>query len=147
MVKKYCQLFSLFLLQYLNYCEQFSLDRQGDFFYDWQRAMTNMKRDLAANNSTERQKIVEDLKAGIASGRFKPGQRLVEIHLSNVLGVTRGKIREALRKLEQDGFVEIIPNVGARVAEFSQKDIEHIYDLMSVVEGLAVRVDHSLFDG
>jgi len=102
--------------------------------------MTNMKRDLAANNSTERQKIVEDLKAGIASGRFKPGQRLVEIHLSNILGVTRGKIREALRKLEQDGFVEIIPNVGARVAEFSQKDIEHIYDLMSVVEGLAVRV-------
>jgi DNA-binding GntR family transcriptional regulator len=102
--------------------------------------MTNMKRDLAANHSPERQKIVEDLKAGIASGKFKPGQRLVEIHLSNVLGVTRGKIREALRKLEQDGFVQIIPNVGARVAEFSQKDIEHIYDLMSVVEGLAVRV-------
>jgi DNA-binding GntR family transcriptional regulator len=99
-----------------------------------------MKRDLEANHSPERQKIVEDLKAGIASGKFKPGQRLVEIHLSNVLGVTRGKIREALRKLEQDGFVQIIPNVGARVAEFSQKDIEHIYDLMSVVEGLAVRV-------
>jgi DNA-binding GntR family transcriptional regulator len=102
--------------------------------------MMNMKRDLTATNSTERQKIVEDLKTEIASGRFKPGQRLVEIHLSNVLGVTRSKIREALRKLEQDGFVEIIPNVGARVAEFSQKDIEHIYDLMSVVEGLAVRV-------
>jgi len=108
--------------------------------YDWQRATTHMKRDRTANNSAERQKIVEDLKARIASGTFKPGQRLVEIHLSNVLGVTRGKIREALRKLEQDGFVEIIPNVGARVAEFSQKDIEHIYDLMSVVEGLAVRV-------
>ncbi len=102
--------------------------------------MPHMKRDMTANNSAERQKIVEDLKAGIASGTFKPGQRLVEIHLSNVLGVTRGKVREALRKLEQDGFVEIIPNVGARVAEFSQKDIEHIYDLMSVVEGLAVRV-------
>jgi len=99
-----------------------------------------MKKDLEGNHSPERQKIMEDLKAGIASGKFKPGQRLVEIHLSNVLGVTRGKIREALRKLEQDGFVQIIPNVGARVAEFSQKDIEHIYDLMSVVEGLAVRV-------
>lgn len=102
--------------------------------------MTPMKRNPAKNNSTERHKIVEDLKAGIASGRFKPGQRLVEAHLSNVFGVTRSKIREALRKLEQDGFVQIIPNVGARVAEFSQKDIEHIYDLMSVVEGLAVRV-------
>jgi DNA-binding GntR family transcriptional regulator len=57
-----------------------------------------------------------------------------------VLGVTRSKVREALKKLEQDGFVKIIPNVGAAVAEFSQKDIEHIYDLMSVLEGLAVRV-------
>lgn len=99
-----------------------------------------MKRDMAANNSAERQKIVEELKAGIASGTFKPGQRLVELHLSKVFGATRSKIREALRKLEQDGFVKIIPNVGARVAEFSQKDIEHIYDLMSVLEGLAVRV-------
>ena len=99
-----------------------------------------MKRDIPIKNSVERQKIVENLKAEIASGAFKPGQRLVEIHLSNILGVTRGKIREALRQLEQDGFVEIIPNVGARVAEFSQKDIEHIYDLMSVLEGLAVRV-------
>lgn len=99
-----------------------------------------MKRDMAANNSAERQKIVEELKAGIASGTLKPGQRLVELHLSKVFGATRSKIREALRKLEQDGFVKIIPNVGARVAEFSQKDIEHIYDLMSVLEGLAVRV-------
>ena len=95
---------------------------------------------MALDNSTERQKIVEDLKAGIASGTLKPGQRLVEVHLSKVFGVTRSKIREALKKLEQDGFVKIIPNVGARVAEFSQKDIEHIYDLMSVLEGLAVRV-------
>lgn len=102
--------------------------------------MTEIKRDMAANNSAERQKIVEELKAGIASGTLKPGQRLVELHLSKVFGATRSKIREALRKLEQDGFVKIIPNVGARVAEFSQKDIEHIYDLMSVLEGLAVRV-------
>jgi DNA-binding GntR family transcriptional regulator len=108
--------------------------------YDVLLEMTEMKRDRAANNSTERQKIVEELKAGIASGTFKPGQRLVELHLSKVFGATRSKIREALRKLEQDGFVKIIPNVGARVAEFSQKDIEHIYDLMSVLEGLAVRV-------
>jgi DNA-binding GntR family transcriptional regulator len=45
-----------------------------------------------------------------------------------------------LRKLEQDGFAKIIPNVGAFVLELSQKDIEHIYDLINVLEGLAVRV-------
>jgi DNA-binding GntR family transcriptional regulator len=108
--------------------------------YDLLREMTEMKRDMAVSNSAERQKIVEELKAGIASGTLKPGQRLVEVHLSKVFGVTRSKIREALKKLEQDGFVRIIPNVGARVAEFSQRDIEHFYDLMSVLEGLAVRV-------
>ena len=99
-----------------------------------------MKKKKATGNSEQRQKIAEDLKAGIARGTFKPGQRLVEIHLSKVFGVTRSKVREALRKLEQDGFVKIIPNVGAMVAEFSLRDIEHLYDLMSVLEGLAVRV-------
>lgn len=108
--------------------------------YDSCRTVAEMTKPMALDNSKERQKIVEDLKAGIASGTFKPGQRLIEIHLSEVFGVTRSKIREALKKLEQDGFVKIIPNVGARVVEFSQKDIEHIYDLMSVLEGLAVRV-------
>jgi DNA-binding GntR family transcriptional regulator len=99
-----------------------------------------MTEPMALDNSKERQKIVEDLKAGIASGTLKPAERLVEVHLSKVFGVTRSKIREALKKLEQDGFVTIIPNVGASVAEFSQRDIEHFYDLMSVLEGLAVRV-------
>ena len=99
-----------------------------------------MTHAMAIDNSKDRHKIVEDLKTGIASGKLKPGERLVEVHLSKVLGVTRSKIREALKKLEQDGFVRIIPNVGARVAEFSQRDIEHFYDLMSVLEGLAVRV-------
>lgn len=99
-----------------------------------------MTRATAIDHSKDRHKIVEDLKTGIASGKLKPGERLVEVHLSKIFGVTRSKIREALKKLEQDGFVKIIPNVGARVAEFSQRDIEHFYDLMSVLEGLAVRV-------
>jgi DNA-binding GntR family transcriptional regulator len=108
--------------------------------YDSCRTIAEMTEPMALDNSKERQKIVEDLKAGIASGTLKPAERLVEVHLSKVFGVTRSKIREALKKLEQDGFVRIIPNVGASVAEFSQRDIEHFYDLMSVLEGLAVRV-------
>jgi len=99
-----------------------------------------MKRHITANNSIEYQKIMENLRARISSGTFKPGQRLVETHLAEIFGTTRGKVREALRKLEQDGFVKIIPNVGAVVAEFSQKDIAHLYDLLGVLEGLAVRV-------
>ncbi len=108
--------------------------------YDSICGRTAMKTKIPVNNGTEHLKIVEDLRTRIASGKLKPGERLVEAHFSEDFGVTRSKIREALKKLEQNGFVTIIPNVGARVAEFSQKDIEHIYDLMSVLEGLAVRV-------
>jgi len=124
-------------------CQQFwlfFLDRQNHSLYDLRRKRDEMKRGRPTPHAIDRQKIVKDLKARIAGGAFKPGQRLVEANLSEIFGVNRGKIREALRKLEQDGFVKIIPNVGAIVAEFSQKDIEHIYDLMSVLEGLAVRV-------
>jgi DNA-binding GntR family transcriptional regulator len=99
-----------------------------------------MNKDTLTNNSLERQKILESLKAEIASGTLKPGQRLVEFHLSEVFNVKRSRIREVLRKLEQDGFVKIIPNVGAKVAEFSQKDIENIFDILIVLEGLAVRL-------
>ena len=102
--------------------------------------MIEINRNMPANNAVERQMIAESLKAEIANGTFKPGQRLVELHLSKIFGVKRSKVREALRKLEQDGFVKIIHNVGAMVPEFSQKDIEHRYDLVCVLEGLAVRV-------
>jgi DNA-binding GntR family transcriptional regulator len=92
------------------------------------------------NNARGSQEIAGELMAGIASGTYRSGQRLVELQLSEVYDVKRNRIREALRQLEQDGFVKIIPNVGAIVVEFSQKDIEQTYDLLSVLEGLAARV-------
>ena len=76
----------------------------------------------------------------IATGALKPGQRLVELHLCNLLGAKRNKIREALRRLEHDGFVRITPNVGAFVAEPSRNDIEQIYDLLSVLDAMGVRI-------
>jgi len=99
-----------------------------------------MSGGLPVNNFADRQKIVEDLKKKIANWTFKPGQRLTEIYLSKTLSLKRNKIREVLRQLEQDGFVKIIPNVGATVVEFSQKDIENIFDILIVLEGLAVRL-------
>ncbi len=87
-----------------------------------------------------RQKIIEDLKKSIARGTFNPGQRLVEAHLCKRYDAGRSVIREALRYLEQDGFVKIIPNSGAIVTELSQRDVEQIYDLMGALEGLSMRV-------
>jgi DNA-binding GntR family transcriptional regulator len=99
-----------------------------------------MDRKASGNTSNGCKKTVEDLKAMIASGSFKPGQRLIEFQLCETLGVKRGRVREALRQLEQNGFIRIVPNVGAMVVEFSPRDIGHTYDLLSVIEGMAVRV-------
>jgi DNA-binding GntR family transcriptional regulator len=87
-----------------------------------------------------RDRIVQDLKNEIARGTVSPGQRLIETSLCERYGVGRTAVREALRHLAHDGFVTIAQNVGAVVRELSQKDIEHIYDLMGNLEGLSVRI-------
>jgi len=93
------------------------------------------------NNEKAPQDIVRELMTAIATGTtFKPDQRLVELQLCDLFGVKRSKIREALRKLEHDGFVKITRNIGAVVAKFSRRDIEQIYDLLGVLDGMAVRV-------
>lgn len=86
------------------------------------------------------QEVTYELKTAIASGMFRPGQRLVELQLCDDFGVTRSKVREALRRLEHDGLVEITRNVGATVTAISRNDVEQIYDLLSVLDGLAARV-------
>jgi DNA-binding GntR family transcriptional regulator len=91
-------------------------------------------------SATRLKEVTNELKRTIASGERKPGQRLVEAQLCESFGVKRSLIREALRKLAHEGFVKITSNVGASVVEFSRDDIEQVYDLLSVLEGLAVRL-------
>lgn len=87
-----------------------------------------------------RDSIVQDLKNEIARGTLSPGQRLIETSLCERYDAGRTAVREALRHLAHDGFVTIKQNVGAVVRELSQKDIEHIYDVMGNLEGLSVRI-------
>jgi DNA-binding GntR family transcriptional regulator len=94
-----------------------------------------------------KQEITEDLKNFIARGMFGPGQRLVEATLCKRYKVGRSLVREALRHLEQEGFVRINPHAGAVVTELSQKDVEQIYDLMGVLEGLAMQVTTPIISG
>ena len=84
--------------------------------------------------------ITDALRSAIASGERKPGQRLVETQLCEFFAVKRSIIRAALQKLAHEGFVTITSNVGASVVEFSRDDIEQVYDLLGVLEGLAVRL-------
>jgi DNA-binding GntR family transcriptional regulator len=99
-----------------------------------------MDQGIQEGDGLDPQEIVKELMAAIATGKFKPGQRLVELQLCELFGVKRSKVREALRKLEHDGFVKITRNIGAVVSRFSRRDMEEIYDLLAVLEGMAVRI-------
>jgi DNA-binding GntR family transcriptional regulator len=74
------------------------------------------------------------LRAAILGGDLEPGSRLGEVELADQLGVSRTPVREALRRLAADGLVEVLPNRGARVAQWSAADLEEIYELRALLE-------------
>jgi DNA-binding GntR family transcriptional regulator len=83
--------------------------------------------------------VVDGLRALILNGRYATGSRLAEIELATTLGVSRTPIREALRLLAAEGLVELTPNKGARVMAWSAAELEEVFALRAVVEGLAAR--------
>ncbi|WP_397452320.1 GntR family transcriptional regulator [Pseudomonas sp. NA-150] len=89
--------------------------------------------------SSLRHQVQDALRNEIISGRFKPGDRLVEQTLYTALDVSRTSLREALRQLEAEGLVEQVPHRGAYVASVSAEDAVQIYDVRGALEVLAVR--------
>jgi len=80
------------------------------------------------------------LKESIVRGKISPGAKLPEIQIAKQLGVSRTPLREAINRLEQDGFVEILPRRGAFVKRHSLQEISENLELREVLEGLAVRL-------
>lgn len=83
--------------------------------------------------------VFNTLRQAILKGELKPGERLMEIQLANRLGVSRTPVREAIRKLELEGLVLMIPRKGAIVAEITIKDLEDVLEVRGVLEILAVQ--------
>lgn len=81
--------------------------------------------------------VSETLRQAIKDGVLKPGERLMEIQLAEELGVSRTPIREAIRKLELEGFVVMVPRRGTYVADISLKDISQVFEIRSALEELA----------
>ena len=73
--------------------------------------------------------VFNTLRQAILRGELKPGERLMEIQLANKLGVSRTPIREAIRKLELEGLVLMIPRKGAEVAEITEKNLRDVLDV------------------
>ena len=81
--------------------------------------------------------VFENLREAILEGHLKPGQRLMEVQLAEQLGVSRTPIIEAIRKLELEGLVVMLPRKGAYVANMSFKDLIDVLEIRSSLEGLA----------
>lgn len=85
--------------------------------------------------------IVSDaLRQAIRDGILPPGERLMEIPLAEELGVSRTPIREAIRILEQEGLIVMIPRRGTYVADMSLKDVTEVFELRSILEELAAEL-------
>lgn len=88
--------------------------------------------------------VFNTLRQAILRGELKPGERLMEIQLANKLGVSRTPIREAIRKLELEGLVLMIPRKGAEVAEITEKNLRDVLEVREALEALSVELacDH-----
>jgi DNA-binding GntR family transcriptional regulator len=86
---------------------------------------------------TVQQEVVEKIRYAILSGVFQPGSRLVESQLCGSLGVSRPSLREALRSLQAERLVEIVPNRGPQIPVLSWRDAEEIYEVRELLEGEA----------
>ncbi len=84
--------------------------------------------------------VFNTLRQAILTGDLKPGERLMEIHLANKLGVSRTPIREAIRKLELEGLVTMIPRRGAEVAQITEKSMNDVLEVRRSMDALCVEL-------
>ena len=84
--------------------------------------------------------VFNTLRRAILKGELEPGERLMEIALANKLGVSRTPIREAIRKLELEGLVVMIPRKGAEVARITEKDLRDVLEVRTSLEKLAIEL-------
>lgn len=87
-----------------------------------------------------RESVYNTLRKNILIGELKPGEHLTEIRLGKMLGTSRTPIREAIRKLELDGLVVIIPRSGARVAPISERDLKEVLEVRRALDVLCAEL-------
>jgi DNA-binding GntR family transcriptional regulator len=108
---------------------------------------TELKSTLRIDDvPTVRAIVAQKLREAIMSGNLKPGQRLVERELCEMMGVSRPSIREALRLLEADGLVNTVPHRGPMVSTISLEEARQLYAARAVLEGFAGRECARLHD-
>lgn len=95
---------------------------------------------IGALHSSLAEQVAQRIRGQIADGSLRPDTRLVEQDLADSLGVSRVPVREALRRLETEGFVTRLPRRGVVVASMTRTDVEDLFDVREALEVQAVRL-------
>ena len=105
-----------------------------------QRAITGPRAPVPPAHGATVAFIVERLRDDILAGRLQPGSRLVESDLTSRFAVSRGPVREALRRLTADGLIEHWPHRGAVVRRLTEREIRELFLIRIEMEALAARL-------
>lgn len=102
--------------------------------------MNEFGKNFENNYLPLRDVVFNTLRQSILTGELKPGERLMEIHLADKLGVSRTPIREAIRKLELEGLVTMIPRRGAEVAQITEKSLKDVLEVRRALDALCAEL-------
>lgn len=102
--------------------------------------LEEMMQSYVSRHMPLKEVVFQVLREGILQGEFQPGERLMEIHLAERLGVSRTPVRESLHALEKEGLVIVAPRKGAVVAGISEKQMRDVLEVRRALEELAVRL-------
>lgn len=86
------------------------------------------------------ERVYDEIKKSVIKGEIPPGSKIIEENIAKTLGVSRTPIREALKRLAQDGLVEITPRKGAFVIQLSKEIVKEILEIREALEGMAARL-------
>jgi DNA-binding GntR family transcriptional regulator len=100
--------------------------------------MSPIKYAKIKNNGL-RYQVYKLIKNNILNGQIKPGQRVIEARIAEKLSISRGPVREAFRDMAKEGLLINVPRKGSFVTECNIKDVEEIYSMRAILEGLAIR--------
>lgn len=98
----------------------------------------DVKREVTDKYSL-RGRVFNKIREDILNGKYKEHEELKEVAIGEELGVSRTPVREAFRQLELEGLLQIVPNKGAYVTGITAKDVQDIYMIRSLLEGLCAR--------
>ena len=102
--------------------------------------LQNDEENMAAMGVTLREKILNTIRDAITTGQLKPNQKIIEQALAEKFGVSRTPVREALRQLEADGFLKVVPRKGVVVAPLSPLEVKEYYDIKGLLESYAAQI-------